>query len=652
LHIYLLSNGHVADLLLNDCKKITKPLKHIDMKTAFSIISFILVQFLVNAQQIDIPGSYSNIKQDAKGLYFEKDNKKFYADTAGSKYTIAQLLGNPKGTADGVDFDFGNFNGTFNYGLIPYGKAAHPLPVFRFSTPIRGGKVTVNIKKDFRYPYDFVDWKDKGYLTIGYRLADETGAIIFDGEASITGTESFEIVPAIYEGPFVSMVTATEATVWCNTSLPVKASLQVDGKTYESTQSTYHEWQVAGLEPDKKYDYTVNYGGLSQQYHFKTAPAKGSQSPFIFGYTSDSRHATGGGERKIYGANAYIMKKVAALAYQQGAAFVQFTGDMINGYLTNREEQEVQYINWKKSVEPFWHYMPFNVGMGNHEALGYRFLDEDSKQMAFVDGFPYESHSAEAIFASAFVNPVNGPKSEDGNRYDANPDTQDFPSYDENVFYYTYGNVAMIVLNSDYWFAPSLKNETSSSGGLHGYLMDNQIAWLKETISILESDKDIDHVFVTQHTPAFPNGGHSGDDMWYSGNNEKRPYIAGKPVEKGIIERRDEYLNILINQSTKVVGILTGDEHNYNWLKLTAEVPIYPDGYSHKKLNVSRPIYQINNGAAGAPYYGQEVLPWSSFTQSFSVENALCLFYVDGKKITMKVINPDTLNEIDYVELR
>jgi hypothetical protein len=86
-----------------------------------------------------------------------------------------------------------------------------------------------------------------------------------------------------------------------------------------------------------------------------------------------------------------------------------------------------------------------------------------------------------------------------------------------------------------------------------------------------EQDPNIDHIFVTQHTPVFPNGGHSGDDMWYSGNNEKRPYIAGKPVQKGIIERRDEYLDILINQSKKVVGVLTGDEHNYNRLQLTKD---------------------------------------------------------------------------------
>ena len=448
------------------------------------------------------------------------------------------------------------------------------------------------------------------------------------------------------------MLTDTSVTVWFNTTSPTSVSLQIDGKSIESPSGTHHEIEVSGLNPNTKYDYEIIYGDFTQGYHLKTAPKPGSKTPFVFAYTSDSRHASGGGERKIYGANAYIMKKIAAVAYANNAAFMQFSGDLINGYLETNAETQVQYTNWKKAVEPFWHYIPFQVGMGNHEALGYIFRDSTGRSKGFVDKFPFETESAEASFAEAFVNPVSDLKSEDGSNYDPSSQTVDFPSYSENVFHYRYDNVAVVVLNSDYWYAPSLSRNTSTSGGLHAYIMDNQLQWLENTITALEKDATIDHIFVTQHTPVFPNGGHSRDDMWYSGNNEKRPFVAGKPLKHGIIERRDQYLNILINKSKKVLAVLTGDEHNYNRLKLTDEVTIYPEDYPHEKLNVSRPIYQINNGAAGAPYYAQEVLPWSEHTKAFSVENAVCLFYVDGPKVTMKVINPDTLNLIDEIQLR
>ncbi|AWX44961.1 hypothetical protein HME9304_01967 [Flagellimonas maritima] len=621
------------------------------MKNRFLILSVLAVNVIM-AQEIAIPKSYSNIQKDEEGFFLRDGDQRHYAIESNARYSLKQLFGNPKGTEEGVKMDFGDFKGTITYGLIPYGKAPHPLPVFRFVKSLESGKVDINIKGDFRYPYDFVDWQKNQILSIGYRLTDETGMIVYDGEVSLKGKGPFTVAPSIYEGPFINMLTDTSATIWFNTTLPLAIELKIDEKTIKSPMATHHEIEVTNLKPGTKYDYSIKYGDFTQQYYLKTAPKPGSKAPFVFAYTSDSRHASGGGERKIYGANAYIMKKIAAVAHANDAAFMQFSGDLINGYLGTNAETQLQYTNWKKAVEPFWHYMPFQVGMGNHEALGYIFRDSTGRTKGFVDKFPFSTESAEVAFAEAFVNPVSTLQSEDGSVYDPSSKTIDFPSYSENVFHYRYDNVAVVVLNSDYWYAPTLPINTATSGGLHGYIMDNQLEWLENTITSLEADVTINHIFVTQHTPAFPNGGHSRDDMWYSGNNEKRPFVAGKPLEKGILERRDQYLDILINKSKKVLAILTGDEHNYNRLKLTDEVTIYPEDYPHQKLKVSRPIYQINNGAAGAPYYAQEVLPWSEHTKAFSVENAVCLFYVDGTTVKMKVINPDTLNLIDEIILR
>ena len=513
-----------------------------------SAVSLFLLS-IVTAQKPVIPKSYSNIQQDEKGLYLKDADHKYYAAPSKASYTLDQLFGNPKGTSDGFTMDFGNFKGTITYGLIPYGKAPHPLPVFRFVKTLESGKVDINIKRDFRYPYDFVDWQTNELLSVGYRLTNEQGMVVYDGEVSLKGKGPFTVAPSLYEGPFVNKRTDTSATIWCNTTLPVALTLEVNGRTISSPEGTKHEMLVSDLSPGTTYEYTINYDGFTQQYHFKTAPKPGTKAPFVFAYTSDSRHASGGGERKVYGANAYIMKKIAAVAYANDAAFMQFSGDLINGYLGTQAETQVQYTNWKKAVEPFWHYMPFQVGMGNHEALGYVFRDSTGRSKGFVDKFPFATESAETAFAAAFVNPVSSLKSEDGSNYDPDAKTIDFPSYSENVFHYRYDNVAVVVLNSDYWYAPSLSGNTDTSGGLHGYLMDNQLAWLEETISMLEKDASIDHIFVTQHTPAFPNGWHSRDDMWYSGNNEKRPFVAGQPLEKGILQRRDQYLDILINKS-------------------------------------------------------------------------------------------------------
>jgi 3',5'-cyclic AMP phosphodiesterase CpdA len=339
-----------------------------------------------------------------------------------------------------------------------------------------------------------------------------------------------------------------------------------------------------------------------------------------------------------------------ALATQQSVSFMQFTGDLINGYRTEPMEMDLQYANWKRVIQPFAHYIPVIATMGNHEALMRVFR---SKEYSFsIDRFPYETESAEAVFARNFVNPLNGPESEDGAKYDPNKKKKDFPSYKENVFYYTYDNVAMINMNSDYWYAPSTALIPLVSGGLHGYIMDQQLKWLEETIELLENNENIDHVFVTQHTPCFPNGGHVQDDMWYRGNNDYRPYVAGKPLKKGIIERRDEILDIIINRSSKVRAILTGDEHNYAKTELGPNTIIYDENWDKEKLQLSRTIYQINNGAAGAPYYAQEQTPWTGSVTGFTTQNALVIFNVDGEKIDMVVLNPDTLEHVDELQLR
>jgi phosphodiesterase/alkaline phosphatase D-like protein len=140
--------------------------------------------------------------------------------------------------------------------------------------------------------------------------------------------------------------------------------------------------------------------------------------------------------------------------------------------------------------------------------------------------------------------------------------------------------------------------------------------------------------------------------MWYGGSNEKRTIIAGEPMKTGVIEQRDKYLDIIVNKSTKVRAVLTGDEHNYCKTQISDDMPRYSEDWSLEKLKLKRSIYQINNGACGAPYYAQDkTTPWSEFTSGFSTQNALVLFDVDGNKIKVRVLNPDTLEEIESFDL-
>jgi hypothetical protein len=618
------------------------------------LFSTITVESQINNVQTIIPKVLHDVQLDNEGNLFilNKDGVKLFDTEDTTKNILETLEGVATGVEEGIQFNFKDkdLNGTLIYGLIHYNDAKYPLPVYRSKkSKIVDGKTLVNFRY-LRGNYDMTDWEDSKKGTIGYRVIRANGDILFDGKVSFSGNGPFQVVNTIISGPFINLLQPTGVTISFESSEKSICSIKVNNKIYKDSKATKtHEIKIEGLHPETKYHYTLKYGNLEQQYTFKTNPLPGSRKEFVFAYTSDSRGGAGGGERDLNGTNAYMIKKIMAVSAQKNIAFAQVTGDIIGGYKASKGEMLLQYRNYNTAIEPFAHSLPIVTQMGNHEVYVKSFRDKDRKYHLRVDNFPYATNSSEVLFASVFTNPHNGPVSEDHSKYDPDRSVIDFPPYDENVFYYTYDNVAMINLNSNYWYTPSMRSIPNIGGNIHGYVMDNQLKWLKKTLETLEKDKNIDHIFVTIHTPFFPNSAHVEDDMWYSGNNMPRPWIGGKPVDKGIIERRDELLDLMINKNSKVVALLTGDEHNYCKTEIGPNTVIYPKDYPEKKIRLKRTIYQVNNGAAGAPYYAQRTVPWTSFTTGFTTQNAVCFFTVKGSKIKMVVVNPDTLEEIDQL---
>lgn len=620
-------------------------------KTAFFI--GIIISFATLKAQ-EVPASLSNIHFDSeKQLYwFQDGERKLWEQPRKARFTVDQFINGITGTDNGLAFDFGDtsLNGTMYYGLIPYGDGKYPLPVwFNRSMKITKGAAEVDIRKTLSGTYDMTGWVEKRYGVLAYRVVAGEGTMLYDGKIEFSSGVKFSPQPTVIDGPFVDLVNENSAVISFITNYECQPQVTVGENEYKLDKGMKHELYISDLKPETDYKYSVKVAGTLYEHQFKTAPAKGSNRKFTFAYVSDSRAGMGGGERGLYGTNVYIMRKIMALSAYRKIDFMQFTGDLINGYANDPEDNRLQYRNWKNAVQPFAANFPIYETMGNHEGLHIRFLDPDNTgRWLRADRFPYETMSAEKVFADEFVNPVDAALlSEDGSIYDPSPKTTDFPSYSENAYSYTYGNTAMIVLNSNYWFGPDVRREPGLSGNPHAYIMDNQFDWLKGMVNFYESDTSIKHIFVTVHTPMFPNGGHSGDDMWYSGNNAIRPRIAGKETQHGIIERRDQILELIVNKSNKVRAVLTGDEHNYNHLVINPEMEMYPEGWDKEKVSLKRTIYQINNGAAGAPYYAQEKLPWSKYCRSFTTRNALVFITVDGDKVEVQTVNPDTLEEIE-----
>ena len=501
-------------------------------------------------------------------------------------YQLAQFTRAIKGNKQGLVFDFtsgeNTVNGTLYFGLIDTNNSRYPLPVyFKKAAAIIDGKAEVNLKQ-LSGKYDATGWRKSGQGELGYRVVNAKGEMIFDGQVSfLYQGGAFRESLGFIRSPSIHNVTATSAVLAFETNFNSSAVIRLNGKVVaRKGQARRFEIPLSNLLPESKYLYRVEIFATDekngQAYQnirraaFTTAPLAGSRRSFTFAYASDSRRGQGGGERDIFGVNAYMLKKLTALARSENAAFLQFSGDLIDGRSNSVGEQQLQYRNWQHAIAPFAGELPVYATMGNHEGLFYTFEDGSPTGIT-IDRFPFATASAEALFAETFVLPENGPLSEDGAVYDPDPDTPgDFPPYKETVYSYRYDNVAMVVLNSNYLFSRSFKywfakqGKTGSllgGGGLHGYIMDRQMAWLEQTLGEYQRDDTIDFIFVTQHTPVFPNGGHKSDGMWYYGSNIPRPHLAGLGVSRGIIEQRDKLLD-LMDKHPKVFALLTGDEHN------------------------------------------------------------------------------------------
>ena len=599
------------------------------------------------ASRPEIPAVLSSLSYNSEGeLVLEKNGQYLLELKKKDACSLTKMLGAPAGTETGIALDFQqpDLNGTVAFG--PCDETAE-FPTVAFlakSVKLAAGRALLDFKTAFNGPTDFFNLKERGRGLVGYRVSNAEGRVLYEGRVAFEGRGPYRVLPTIVEGPFVNEVSPSGCVLSFETQVPVATTVTVDGKTFrEATAATHHEITLGGLKPATAYTYAIAYGDREARHSFQTAPAPGSRQPFTFAFASANRATTGGGERDFGGTNYSSTRAVMAAAVLHHAVFMQASGDITNGANPTEGGHLLEYANWKRALDPFWCSIPVYVGFGDHEINAMTFaVDTVTKRSPKMTRFPYATESGEATFAKAFVHPKNGPASEDGASYDPDATHTDFPTYQENVYAYTYDNVAMIVLNTEYWKGEDPK----MSGCPEGYIMDQQFAWLQATVRKFEADPAIEHIFVNLHSAVFPNGDHANGAMWYDGNNSARAKVKGAPVGVGILERRDQILDLCVNRSRKFVAFLSGDEHNFAFLAVTPDLPLYLDGYTGSKVKLSRTVYHINNGGGGSAAYAMLPTPWTAHWKYFTEPPTVALIKVDGASVTLTAFRAETFGKI------
>ncbi len=582
-----------------------------------------------------------------------------------------------------VDLNNPSLQGNIYTGPYPFeiGVADYDYARYRGFNPLKNGSGVLQINKFFSEKYNANAWPygqagSQPTLTIAYRL-EISGYGFYDSVVSFKGHPDigFQKNLTITEGPFVTMarsdephrlMIAFETDEICQGQVDVattsprqkRHSRQFTAEKLftETEPSKCHEIWLSGLSPDHRYEYMVQCANekgdsvRSSVYSFVTAPSPGKGN-ITFAFVSDSREGVGGGERNYMGHNFRSLNRLAIDAYRRGADLFILGGDLVNGYTSSIEDFRLQLKGWKQSIAGFWRSKPVYTGMGNHEAL-INVFDDGSKYGISLDKWPYETSSAEAIFAEQFWNPENGP-------INLNPRR---PFYKENVYHFMYGPVLFIAFNNNYWWTTN-KECKSYGGSREGYIMADQLSWIERILKKAERNRKVKFVILFAQEPVFPAGGHIHDAMWWHGNNNIRAYVYNGrnvvPAGNGIIEVRNRLWKA-VSGSSKVAAVLVGDEHAYHRVKIDSSTPVgipekddvdgdgFLDRYSSEP-DFTYPTWHITAGTAGAPFYAQQKVPWENYIVFFSSQTGYCLFKVDDGKMSMTfcTITGQALDHID-----
>ena len=238
-----------------------------------------LVSYVTVAQEI--PSVYSNLGKDENGLYLKLGSDKVYAQKTNDKYQFEDLYGNPKGTKQGIFFDFKypELDGTLYYGFINYGDGKMPQPVyFKRTSKIIKGRALIEILTNLSGRYDMIGWEKSGKGILGYRIVNDKGAMIYDGKVAFRFEKGkFKVEPTLIEGPFINKLNSTGATISYTTTKAAISTIKINEKIFQDKKKTqYHEIELTDLKPGTKYDYTVSVEAFEFTYKLETAPAPGA----------------------------------------------------------------------------------------------------------------------------------------------------------------------------------------------------------------------------------------------------------------------------------------------------------------------------------------------------------------------------------------
>ncbi|GAB4314391.1 MAG: hypothetical protein Kow0059_06160 [Candidatus Sumerlaeia bacterium] len=410
------------------------------------------------------------------------------------------------------------------------------------------------------------------------------------------------------EGPRVLAVSEREAVIQWRLNAPAASTFyhgrEADRMAAQSGETLGNTGRAAvtDLKPDRRYFYRVrstdpDSGDVleSPLLSFQTAPSSGEDFSFalIGSAMADPRQLNP--DMSVNGVNVAVLNRCAQSAWRQGARFLLCMGNQISGHTGDARSALLEYRTWQHALSGVNHFIPVYTIMGRSEATA-------PWRIAGQTRAPGDS--AEALFASLMVHPLDGP--------DAPPS---LPPYKENVYTFSFAGARFIILNSEYNSARGMKADDDTARTIDR----TQRIWLRGQ---LEQFVHAPWLFVAFHATAWPVAGGWGDAL------DRLPGV------------RDQVWETIDNFDADAV--FCGQEANYSHLVLDRRV----------NAGWMSAIHQFNVGAGGAPLdFSRARPPYAAAIQNIAPRPHYLLVRIEGRRAFVQACAPDG-TAFDLVELR
>ncbi len=356
-----------------------------------------------------------------------------------------------------------------------------------------------------------------------------------------------------------------------------------------------HDITVTKLKPGT-YSYSfelISSGNVeTPRFSFKVAGEE-----FRFTVLGDSRKPPISESLEAYnGVSVGTLKRIFTDALDKGTDIIFINGDLISGYTEKWEDAALQFETFKAQIEPIVKGVPVYPIPGNHDLSS----PWESTNRENIVRDPSGPDSAEAHWAELWYLPENAPTP-----------PRDHPPTKELIYSFNYGNSHFISLCPFFGFVgyrhwrPGLPKIANP---MWNRIEKFQLRWLEEDLARAE---DKAHKFIFVHVPPYPVTGH----------------YVGRALDANPQER-DELIRIASRYGVDVIFV--AHEHVYARLLIDKELsPV-----------VSKPIWEIEDGRAGAPFRPvAENLKYKDHLRTWYIGSHYSIIKVIGEKLYLETYN-------------